>query len=485
MLGSQGRKVCLILGCVVLWSACRSKPTSVVLTSTTIALTHGPLAAEVDEHSARVWGRCSGAGPLYVRLLPSGVPQAVVVTAAHDFAGAVALDGLTADTPHDYEVWCGEYTATKRTSRGQFRTPPPANVAAPVRLAWGGDVSGQNVCRDAVLGYPIFPVLSQLRPDAFIALGDMIYADDPCRAVGRYGNAQVVGPPAAAGDTSSFWTHWRYNRDDNGLRAFLASTASYGVWDDHEVRNDFGPHDDADAAGQSLFAPGRQAFLDYNPMPTPERMYRSVRWGRHIELFVLDTRSYRDRNATPDSAEHPKTLLGAEQLEWLKRSVAGSDATWKVIVSSVPLVIPTSTKERGRDGWSGFDTPTGFGYELRAILESFRRNGVRNQLWISTDVHFAAVFRHVPFADTPGFAFHEIDTGPLNAGVFPKAEFDTWLNSQRLFLHPQPGAPTPSFDAALGWFNFGTLSVNAAGQMMVDIRDARGERLYELNLAPN
>ena len=29
---------------------------------------------------------------------------------------------------------------------GSFRTAPPRNKAAPVRLAFGGDVAGQNVC---------------------------------------------------------------------------------------------------------------------------------------------------------------------------------------------------------------------------------------------------------------------------------------------------------------------------------------------------
>jgi phosphodiesterase/alkaline phosphatase D-like protein len=44
--------------------------------------------------------------------------------------------------------------------------------------------------------------------------------------------------------------------------------------------------------GQHLMPIGRAAFLDYAPMrpDPPNRFYRAFRWGRHLELFLLDTR---------------------------------------------------------------------------------------------------------------------------------------------------------------------------------------------------
>jgi alkaline phosphatase D len=41
-----------------------------------------------------------------------------------------------------------------------FATAPTPDTPAPVRFAWGGDVGGQNVCRDRTLGYPIFDALA-------------------------------------------------------------------------------------------------------------------------------------------------------------------------------------------------------------------------------------------------------------------------------------------------------------------------------------
>ena len=76
---------------------------------------------------------------------------------------------------------------------GSFRTAPAADDPAAVRLAFGGDVAGQNVCRDAQEGFPIMDTIRAWQPDVFVGLGDMIYADNACEGTGRYGNAQLGG----------------------------------------------------------------------------------------------------------------------------------------------------------------------------------------------------------------------------------------------------------------------------------------------------
>lgn len=196
----------------------------------------------------------------------------------------------------------------------------------------------------------------------------------------------------------------------------LGTTSYVGVWDDHEVVNDFGPLTDAPTApphtGEHLLPIGLRAFVDYTPIAVAssdqKRLYRSLRWGRHLELFVLDTRQYRDANSAADSAAQPKTMLGREQLTRLKDSLAASDATWKVIVSSVPMSIPTGfPPTNGRDGWANFDQQTGFEHELLGILRFLADHEVDNTIWITTDVHFAEAFRYRPFENHPAFAVHE------------------------------------------------------------------------------
>jgi alkaline phosphatase D len=456
------------------------------------AVTHGVVVGDVTDSSAVLWARTDRGAELQVTLQGGrhDKPAAVTVTAADDYAGQVLLHGLAAGREYRYRVRFDRGPVVT----GSFRTAPDADDAEPVRIAFGGDVAGQNVCRDAAEGFPIADTVRAWRPDVFVGLGDMIYADNTCDPVGRYGNAQVPGGFGPAADLASFRAHWRYNRSDPALQRLLASAAYVGVWDDHEVVNDFGPFHDTRSAppytpGVHLLPIGLEAFLEYTPIAvaqaTPKRLYRSLRFGEHVELFVLDTRQYRDANSTPDSAERPKTMLGREQLTWLNDRLAASDATWKVVVSSVPMSIPTGFPAmNGRDGWANFDQATGFEQELLGVLRGAADRGDR-LVWISTDVHFAEAFRYRPFADRPGFVVHELVTGPLNAGIFPIRDVDPTLVPEVLaFYGPVTPEAVTSWTEAKRWFNFGTLEVDADGALTAGIVNTAGERVFAMTLRP-
>lgn len=458
-------------------------------------VTHGVAAGDVRDTSAVIWSRTDGEGTLNVRIEGRHDGQSerrAPVRAQDDYTGKVQFTGLRPDTEYRYTVWFTPGSARDAVD-GRFRTAPAPAQPKAVRFAWGGDLAGQNVCRDAAEGFPIMRTLAETPLDFFIGLGDMIYADNTCEATGRYGNAQVPGGFAQAAELPAFWAHWKYNREDANYRRLLARVPYYAVWDDHEVVNDFGPLHDTRAnppytPGARLLPLGLDAFLDYNPIAedpaTPKRLYRRVRWGKHVELFLLDTRQYRDANLALDGAERPKTMLGREQLTWLKEGLTASDATWKIIASSVPMSIPTGfPPANGRDGWADFDQDTGFEHELLDILRFMKDNGVRNVAFITTDVHFATVFRYRPFADDPSFTVHELVTGPLNAGLFPNRAYDETLNPERLFFYG-PDAPIATWEAAEPWMNFGLAEVDATGRLTLSVRDVAGESLYALALPP-
>jgi alkaline phosphatase D len=445
-------------------------------------LTHGVVVGDVTADSAVVWARADREGTLKIHLSGGKHHGATRLEfhAADDYTGQVVLDGLKPGRNYRYRIG---------TEHGSFKTPPSPADAAPVRLAFGGDVAGQNVCRDTIEGFPIMETIRAQRPDVFVGLGDMIYADNGCDPVGLYGNPQVPGPGPAP-DLPTYWAHWRYNRADSGSQRLLESTSYVGVWDDHEIVNDSGPLNDTRSippytAGVHLLPIALDAFIDYTPIAiaanTPKRLYRSLRWGKGLELFVLDTRQYRDANAASDDPARPKTMLGREQLTWLKESLAASDATWKVVVSSVPMSIPTGfPAANGRDGWANFDQTTGFEQELLDILRFMDARHVVNTVWITTDIHFAEVFRYQPF---PGLAVHELATGPMNSGIFPNAMFDTTLNPQVLF-GPRPAASPTTWAQAKDGFNFGTLEVDRQGRLTAAIVNTAGQTVYSLTLAP-
>jgi alkaline phosphatase D len=115
-----------------------------------------------------------------------------------------------------------------------------------------------------------------------------------------------------------------------------------------------------------------------------------------------------------------------------------------------------------------------------------RAHGVRNSVWITTDVHFAEAFGYVPFSGDPGFAVHELVTGPMNAGIFPTTDYDTTLNPERLafFGPPSPGAVT-SWSQAKHWFNFGELELARDGALTIRIVNTAGETEFERTLTPS
>jgi alkaline phosphatase D len=394
----------------------------------------GPATPSVDEprllvtvgettaSSTRLWLRAESA-VARVRVGPADGESVLTLEArpdpTRDHTAVVALPDLKSDVRYVYEV---EVDGTRVS--GSFVTSPAPDADRAVRLAWSGDLGGGGHCRDAEDGYRIFRALLRRAPELFLFVGDTIYADQACR---RARHARM--PVSAARTLDDFRAKHRENRTDALVQAFFRTVSVYPIWDDHEVRNNFvGPD-------EPLMPIGRQAFQEYfpvvGPREEPGRLYRSIRWGRHVEIFILDTRQYRSSNSRPDGPW--KTMLGVAQRQWLLDGVAASTATWKLVVSSVPLGLFTGG--RNADSWSSANVlgypraGTGFAHERDAILTELRRRAVRNLVFLTGDVHHAEHIRHQPFAD---YAVHELTAGPLSARQGYPRFLDRSLHSRSL-----------------------------------------------------
>ncbi len=404
--------------------------------------------AEVSAHRALLWVRAPNGAPVAIRYGAAGALTMVTEatpSAARDFTARVVLERLWAGTRHQYDVRAAGERVT-----GTFTTAPAADADTPVRLAWSGDLGGAGHCRDVEDGYRIFRAMTARAPDAFLFVGDTIYADHRC------GRAQLAGADYVASSLDELYGKHRYNRADHAVQQFFRRTSVYATWDDHEVGNNAGP-------GHELLPAGRRAFQDYFALEgvpdEPSRIYRSARWGKHVHIFILDTRQYRSLNTDADGPA--KTMLGAAQRRWLLDGVSASDATWKLIVSSVPLGIFTGGAHS--DSWSNanvFGYPregTGFVHERDLILKALHERGAGNVVFVSGDVHHAEILRHEPM---PGFVVHELIAGPLAARRGYPRFLDRSLGSRSL--------------GSLGWaHNFGEIVADGAG-LRVNIVDSAG-----------
>jgi len=391
-----------------------------------LAVPQGALAGDVTDARAVIWARTSGPASVRVEYgttaaLGAASPP-VRAEAAAGFAVKVDLAGLRPATRYYYRA-VAEAGAQRASSLvGTFVTAPPAAEAREVTFVWGADTS------ERFKPFRIYDAMRARGPDFFLFLGDTVYAD-------LDGNARTLEEYRAA---------YRRNRDDEPFQRFARATSIYAVWDDHEVANNF----DRTHARLPI---GRQAFLESWPIrpdpADPTRMYRAVRWGRLLELFILDTRQYRSPEFDRDDAR--KTMLGAAQKAWLLRGLAASPAAFKVVGTSVPL------KYHGVDSWEGYTT------ERDELLDFIARTGIRGVVFLAGDVHYAAVLRY-PQGVVEGIA------GPLAM----------LINRRR----PAAGEPETEF-ADNRSFTFGLVRVGP-GELVIEIADVEGRPLYRTTVRP-
>jgi alkaline phosphatase D len=388
---------------------------------------------------------------------------------------------------------------------GRFSTPPGA--PRDVTLAWTADTVGQ--------GYGINPDWGGLRlyramlaaaPDVFVHCGDTIYADNPLVPElklddGKLWKNRVTPAKSKVAETlDEFRGNFLYNLIDDHVRAFNAATAQVVLWDDHEVRNNWYPtqtlEDDPRYTVKSvalLAARARRAFSEHHPIRASadeaERVYRRVPYGPLLEVFALDMRAYRGANSGnrqpaggPDAA-----LLGPAQLAWLKSALLASRATWKVVASDMPigLVVPDGA-DRFEAVANGNGPALGRELEIADLLSFLKRRKVRNVVWITGDVHYAAAHHDDPArARVPDFdPFWEFVAGPAHAGTFGPNELDDTFGPQVRFLGIPPGM-APNRPPSAGLQFFGTLGIDGkSGAMTVRLHDLEGKALFSQELPP-
>lgn len=475
----------------------------------------GVAAGDVTDEGAAIWSRTDRPSQMLVDWSPDptfksrvrrlGFANALPET---DFAAQFPLTGLPAGEEIFYRVTFENLITTARSEplTGSLRTPSRA-PDKPVRFAWSGDVGGQGYgINPKIGGMKIFEQMRALKPDFFCHCGDQIYADSVFREVkGAQGkqwhNLLTPAKLKVAEDQHEFWGNFRYNLLDDNLRRFMADVPLVVQWDDHETKNNWWPgrmlDEDTRYTVKScslLAARAKKAFFDYNPIAVaeghPGRIYRKLSFGPLLDLFVLDARSFRAPNNTnqqtrlgPDTA-----FFGGAQLKWLAEALLRSQATWKVVVCDQPICLLVA---HGRYTFeaiaNGSGAPKGRELEIAWLLKFLQAKKIKNVVWLTADVHYAAAHHYHPdrAKEFKTFdPFWEFVSGPLNAATFGPNRVDQTFGPEVVWHSVPDGMP---FGASPlhGLQFFGMVDIDPRTQQMtVTQHDIQGREIYKNRIEP-
>ena len=402
----------------------------------------GRTAGEVTDHSAVVWARTSR--KLSVR---------AVVASDHSFKHVVARKKLKATNATDRTVqtkvggldanqtYHYRFCVVRRhtcSGDGEFETAPRPSDPKTIKFAYTGDetaVSKPGQDNPFWGHFRAWKTIANEHNDFNIDFGDTIYSDP-----------EVPGwqdKPALTVDQK--WAMYRKKLRMRNMRMVRSQTGMYNHWDDHEFINDFTIPED----GRQLYDNGVEAFRDYMPVHYRNQtgIYRTVQWGKNLELFFLDERSFRSAKASangvcdnPDTPGQPdlaptapdskrklfsavipslkepvsqeckdqinspqQTMLGKPQFNRFIKDVQSSDARWKVVMNETPI---QQFYGLPYDRWEGY------AHERVQLLNALENANVNNLVFLTTDTHAA-------FSNVVRLRTLDGDVAPSNAPANP------------------------------------------------------------------
>jgi alkaline phosphatase D len=488
---------------------------------------HGVTAGEVTHNSARIWTLGEGSGKVRAQVATDRRFRHVVVRkrakakSSNDNTVQTTVKRLDADELHYYR-FCGSGACSPK---GKFTTAPKRKASETIRFAYTGDTDATmapGTGQPAYGNFETFEAMRDEKNDFNIHFGDTIYSD-----------SEVGGVPPAL-TVEEKWDKYKLNIEQLNLFRLRKSAGFYSHWDDHEFINDFSIPED----GMPLYRAGVKAFRNYAPVTysDAEGLYRTFRWGRNLELFFLDQRSFRSAKASatrvcdnPDTPGAPdlaptapqstrnafapvipsfanpvsqqcknvindpnRTLLGKPQFDRFINDVDSSTARWKIVVNETPI---QQFYGLPYDRWEGY------AYERNQLLNELQQRGVGNLVFITTDTHaaFANIIRPRTLAndvapsnapggptDTP---YMDFIIGPVGTNPFWD-EIDDILGApgtgqalSSAFFKPDPPNGVGMLCAQGGTLSYGEVVVKR-DNVEIAYKDQAGQAVEDVNGDP-
>jgi alkaline phosphatase D len=304
---------------------------------------------------------------------------------------------------------------------GSFTTPAPADQWQDVRFAVS--TCQMYYHRDLADGFRIYPAMAKLDLHFHAPAGDNVYYDRD-------------NPRANTVDLCRFHWHRMYGLPQ--LVRFYRHVPGYCEKDDHDTFfDDCWPEYEAPWIAPLTYAEGLKVYREQ--VPIGKDFYRTVRWGRGLQVWFVEVRDFRSPNTMADGPD--KSIWGREQKEWLKRTIAASDAAFRVLISPTALVGPDNSNQADNHA-----------------NRTFAHEGNEFRQWAKRQRHFYVCCgdRHWQYLSTdPKTGLREFACGPASdehavrgPGYDPK--YHSFYRSKGGFLsvavtRPEGGVPAIAF----------------------------------------
>jgi alkaline phosphatase D len=306
----------------------------------------------------------------------------------------VDVDGLQPNRHY----WYRFTVQGKASPVGRTRTAPePTDPTATLRFSFAS-------CQQYEQGfYSAQRAVAEEELNAVMFVGDYIYETSWGRDHVR---SHGSGRPTTL---EEYRNRYALYKSDPDLQAAHAAHPWILTWDDHEVVNDYAndtsPTDLDPQAFLAIRAAAYQAFWEHQPLSNKVRpvgpsykLYDHYRFGDLAEIFVIDDRQYRSRNACfpasyknrylvncADRLDPSRSMLGAEQEAWFAEGMKRASARWNLVAQQT-LMAQADTGMNGEhrfwaDGWDGYPMAR------QKLLDAVAASPTRDTLVLGGDVH--------------------------------------------------------------------------------------------------
>jgi phosphodiesterase/alkaline phosphatase D-like protein len=255
-------------------------------------------------------------------------------------------------------------------------------------------------------------------PDFIIMTGDTVYYD---------GGGEGYSPYVGYYPFSEFirrWLYWYATYQFENLMYFFQQVPGYWMVDDHDywqnninetIPDGWYIFRNVNPTPGSYGTTGEEAASYYsnNPYGSSQgdgsKYWRAIRWGQHVELFIEEGHNHRDEDAN--------LIWGDEQREWLEQQIQESDATFKIIIATTPLLGPVVPDDQFPSVIPDKHVSQKFRAETELFLNNIR--DVENVFIVAGDRHFK-YHSTINSANYPQLS-HFQEFGPGSAAAPPHA----------------------------------------------------------------